>query len=212
MECEFMNNYVITIARTCGSGGSYVGEALEEKLGIKLYGQDIMQLASEDSGISIDLFARTDEELKSNPLFRFTKYIYTGDLIPPSSSDFTSQENLFNYQAKVLKDLAAKESYIVIGRCADFILKDNANLVRVFIYADKSDRIKTEAERLTISEKEAESRVEKVDKKRTNHYNYFTGNDRDDMTNYDICLNTSVLSYEKCADIIIDYMKMRGII
>ena len=62
------------------------------------------------------------------------------------------------------------------------------------------------------SEKEAESRVEKVDKKRTNHYNYFTGNNRDDMTNYDICLNTSVLSYDKCADIIIDYMKMRGII
>lgn len=207
-----MNNYVITIARTCGSGGSYVGESLEEKLNIKLYGQDILQLASEDSGISLDLFARSDEELKSNPLFRFTKYIYNGELIPPSSSDFTSQENLFNYQAKVLKDLAEKESYIVIGRCADFILKDNENLVRVFIYADKADRVKTEAERLSISEKEAESRVDKVDKKRTNHYNYFTGNERDDMTNYDICLNTSVLSYDKCADIIIDYMKMRGII
>lgn len=207
-----MNNYVITIARTCGSGGSYVGEALEKKLNIKLYGQDILQLASEDSGISLDLFARSDEELKSNPLFRFTKYIYHGELIPPSSSDFTSQENLFNYQAKVLKDLAEKESYIVIGRCADFVLKDNENVVKVFICADKEDRIKTEAERLSISEKEAESRVEKVDKKRTNHYNYFTGNDRDNVTNYDICLNTSTLSYEKCADIIIDYMKSRGIL
>lgn len=207
-----MNNYVITIARTCGSGGSYVGEALEKKLNIKLYGQDILQLASEDSGISLDLFARSDEELKSNPLFRFTKYIYNGELIPPSSSDFTSQENLFNYQAKVLKDLAKKESYIVIGRCADFVLKNNENLVRVFICADKKDRIKTEADRLSISEKEAESRVDKVDKKRTNHYNYFTGNDRDNMTNYDICLNTSILSYDKCADVIIDYMKMRGII
>lgn len=212
MEREFMNNYVITIARTCGSGGSYVGEALEKKLNIKLYGQDILQLASEDSGISLDLFARSDEELKSNPLFRFTKYIYHGELIPPSSSDFTSQENLFNYQAKVLKDLAEKESYIVIGRCADFVLKDNENVVKVFICADKEDRIKTEAERLSISEKEAESRVEKVDKKRTNHYNYFTGNDRDNVTNYDICLNTSTLSYEKCADIIIDYMKSRGIL
>ena len=207
-----MKNYVITIARTCGSGGSYVGEALEKKLNIKLYGQDILQLASEDSGISIDLFARTDEELKSNPLFRFTKYIYTGELIPPSSSDFTSQENLFNYQAKVLKDLAEKESYIVIGRCADFVLKDKENVVKVFICADKKDRVKTESERLSISEKEAESRVESVDKKRTNHYNYFTGNERDNVTNYDICLNTSILSYEKCADIIIEYMKARGII
>ena len=207
-----MKKFVITIARTCGSGGSYVAEALEKKLDIKLYGQDILQLASEDSGISIDLFARTDEELKSNPLFRFTKYIYDGKLIPPSSSDFTSQENLFNYQAKVLKELAEKESIVVIGRCADFVLKDAENLVRVFITADRKDRISTEAERLTISTKEAESRIDKVDKKRTNHYNYFTGNERDDMTNYDICLNTSKLDYDKCADVIIEYMKAKSIL
>lgn len=207
-----MNNYVITIARTCGSGGSYVGEFLEQKLNIKMYGQDILQLASEDSGISIDLFARSDEELKSNPLFRFTKYIYNGELIPPSSSDFTSEENLFNYQAKVLKDIAEKESFIVIGRCADFVLKDNPNVVKVFICANKEDRVKTESERLSISLKAAEARVDKVDKKRTNHYNYFTGNDRDNVTNYDICLNTSTMSYEKCADVIIDYMKAKGII
>ncbi len=206
-----MNNYVITIARTCGSGGSYVAEELEKKLGIKLYGQDILQLASEDSGISIDLFARSDEELQSNPLFKFTKYIYDGKLIPPSSHDFTSQENLFNYQAKVLRELADKESYIVIGRCADFVLKDK-NILRVFICADKKDRINTEAERLSISKKEAEIRIDKVDKKRTNHYNYFTGNNRTDVTNYDICLNTSTMSYEKCADIIIDYLKTKEII
>ena len=207
-----MSKFVITISRTCGSGGSYVAEELEKKLGIKLYGQDILQLASEDSGISIDLFARSDEELQSNPLFRFTKYIYDGKLIPPSSSDFTSQENLFNYQAKVLKDLAKKENYVVIGRCADFVLKDEENLVRVFICADKKDRIKTESDRLSISRSEAEKRIDKVDKKRTNHYNYFTGSDRVDMTNYDICLNTSALSYENCADVIIDYMKAKGII
>ncbi len=206
-----MSNYVITIARTCGSGGSYVGEELERKLGIKLYGQDILQLASEDSGISLDLFARSDEELNSNPIFKFTKYIYDGKLIPPSSHDFTSQENLFNYQAKVLKELSEKESYIVIGRCADFVLKDK-NIIKVFICANKADRIKTEAKRLTISEKEAEARIDKVDRKRTNHYNYFTGSSRDDMTNYDICLNTSLLSYDKCADVIIDYMKAKGII
>ena len=206
-----MNNYVITISRTCGSGGSYVAEELEKKLGIKLYGQDILQLASEDSGISIDLFARSDEELQTNPLFKFTKYIYDGKLIPPSSHDFTSQENLFNYQAKVLRELADKESYIVIGRCADFVLKDK-NIVRVFICANKKDRINTEAERLSITKKEAEARIDKVDKKRTNHYNYFTGNSRTDVTNYDICLNTSTLSYEKCADIIIDYLKKKEII
>jgi cytidylate kinase len=82
----------------------------------------------------------------------------------------------------------------------------------VFITADRKDRIRTEAERLTISKKEAESRIDKVDKKRTNHYNYFTGNERDDMTNYDICLNTSKLDYDKCADVIIEYMKAKSIL
>ena len=207
-----MERYIITIARTCGSGGSYVGEELKKKLGIKLYEQDILQLASEDSGISLDLFARSDEELKSNPLFRFSKYIYKGELIPPSSSEFTSEENLFNYQAKVLKELAEKESFIVIGRCADFVLEGRKNLVKVFIYADKNDRIKTEAERLCISLKDAENRIEKVDKKRNSHYEYFTGNKRSNMENYDICLNTSALSYEKCADIIIAYLKAKNII
>lgn len=207
-----MNNYVITIARTCGSGGSYVGEELSKKLGIKLYEQDILQLASEESGISLDLFARSDEELKVNPLFRFSKYIYSGELIPPSSSEFTSEENLFNYQAKVLKELANKESYIVIGRCADFVLKDSVKIVRVFVCADKNDRIKTESERLSLSMKEAEARVEKVDKKRADHYKYFTGKDRNNMTNYDICINTSNMDYDKCADLIIDYMKHNSII
>ncbi len=204
-----MNNYVITIARTCGSGGSYVGEELKKKLGINLYEQDILQIASEDSGISMELFARSDEELKKNPLFRFSRYIYRGDLIPPSSSEFTSEENLFNYQAKVLKELADKESYIVIGRCADFVLDGMTNLIRVFICADKDDRINTESERLHVSLHKAKERIDKVDRKRDEHYRYFTGHDREDMTNYDICLNTSVMSYEKCADAIIEYMKIK---
>ena len=171
-----------------------------------------IQVVSDAVDVLQDLFARSDEELKSNPIFHFTKYIYSGDLIPPTDSDFTSEENLFNYQAKVLKELAEKESYIVIGRCADFVLDGVTDLVRVFIYADKNDRIRTESSRLAISQKAAESRIEKVDKKRDTHYEYFTGKKRTDMTNYDICLNTSVLPYDKCADVIIDYMKVKGII
>lgn len=205
-----MKRFVITIARTCGSGGSFVGEALEKKLGIHLYAQDILQLASEDSGISLELFAQTDEELKSNPLFRFSRYIYRGKLIPPSSSEFTSQENLFNYQAKVLKELAQKESYIVIGRCADFVLKDVVPLVRVFVYATREDCIQRESQRLSISVSDAENRIEKVDKKRDEHYEYFTGHKRSDMKNYDICLNTSTLSYEDCGDLIAECLKKRG--
>ncbi len=208
-----MKRFVITIARTCGSGGSFVGEALEKKLGIHLYAQDILQLASEDSGISLELFAQTDEELKkSSPLFRFSNYIYRGSLIPPSSSEFTSQENLFNYQAKVLRELAQKESYIVIGRCADFVLKDEVPLVRVFVYALHEDCIPREAQRLSISLKAAEARIDKVDKKRDEHYEYFTGNKRRDMNNYDLCLNTSTLSYEDCADVIIAYLNKRNLL
>ena len=112
----------------------------------------------------------------------------------------------------MLRELAKKESYIVIGRCADFVLQYETRLVRVFICADKMDRITTEAERLSISKNQAEKRIEKVDKKRDEHYAYFTKKNRMDMTNYDICLNTSTLSYEQCAALIVDYMKKKELL
>ena len=108
---------------------------LAEKLGINCYGREILRMASDDSGINELLFHRTDERLKGAGLFGLAKKVYKGGLIPPESDDFVSDQNLFNYQAKIIKELAAQESCVIVGRCADFILRDRPDVVSVFVHA-----------------------------------------------------------------------------
>ncbi len=115
-----MEHVVITIARQYGSGGRTVGKMLAKDLGISCYGSNLLKMASEESGISEQLFCQLDEKLKNSPFLRLSTDIYTGDLIPPESSDFVSAKNLFNYQAKVIKRLAKEESCVIIGRAAYF--------------------------------------------------------------------------------------------
>ena len=116
-----MDNIVITIARQYGSGGKTVGQMVANELGIPFYSRDILRLASEDSGISEALFGEADEKLKNNPLLRFSKNVYDGDVIPPGSGEFVSDKNLFNYQAKIIKQLAETQSCVIVGRCADYV-------------------------------------------------------------------------------------------
>ena len=115
--------FVITIARGYGSGGRTVGQMLSKELHIPFYDREILYMASDDSGINLGLFQKYDEEV-SVGLFDSSTKQYTGDIIPPEDSKFTSKENLFNYQAKIIKSLAEKESCIIVGRCADYILKN----------------------------------------------------------------------------------------
>ena len=136
-----MNNLVITISREFGSGGHKIGTMLSEKLGIPYYDKDLIKLASEQSGINENLFGLADEKSK-NSIFKKSK-VYSGDITSPDSPNFTSEENLFNYQAKVIKELAEQKSpCIIIGRCADFVLRDRERTLRLFIWADKENCIK----------------------------------------------------------------------
>ena len=127
-----MGKVVITIARQYGSGGRTIGQMLSKELGIPYYDKELLKLASEESGIHEGLFAGADEKLKNSPLLRITKKIYHGQLISPQSDEFTSAENLFNYQAKVLREMAKVSSYICIGRAADYVLADFSNVISVF--------------------------------------------------------------------------------
>ena len=108
-----MEKVIVTIARQYGSGGKTIGHMLAEKLGINCYGREILRMASDDSGINELLFHRTDERLKGAGLFGLAKKVYKGGLIPPESDDFVSDQNLFNYQAKIIKELAAQESCVI---------------------------------------------------------------------------------------------------
>lgn len=198
-------NFVIAITRTCGSGATSIGKILAKDLGVELYDRNILRLASDDSGISQELFARADEDQKQSILFRASQKVYNGELIPPESEDFTSNNNLFNYQAKVLRQLADESSYVVIGRAADYVLYDKPNVVRVFIYASREKCIQKEMNRQKIDRKRAEKFIATTDKYRRDYYRYFTGQVWDDMRNYDLCLNTTALSFEQAAQAIRDF-------
>ena len=122
-----MDKFIIAITRTCGSGATSIGKILAKNLGVEIYDRNILRLASDDSGISEELFARADEDQKQSLLFRASQKVYSGGLIPPEKEDFTSNNNLFNYQAKVLRELADESNYVVIGRAADYVLREYVN-------------------------------------------------------------------------------------
>lgn len=196
----------ITISRGFGSGGRTIGKMLSEDLGIKYYDKDLIRLASEESGINERFFGLVDEKLKGSIIRKGG--IYKGELISPDSSEFTSDQNLFNYQAKIIKQLADKEPAIIVGRCADYILRDRDDVIRVFIYSDMPTAIKNVTEMYGITEKEAQKVILKTDKERSEYYRFYTGLDWENAKNYNLCLDTSKLSYDKCVDIIKGYINI----
>ena len=204
-----MDNIVITIARQYGSGGKTIGAMLARDLGINCYSREILKMASEESGINERLFGQADERVKIASWFKVLKKPYEGELLPPESSGFVSDENLFNYQAKVIKDLAEKESCVIVGRCADFVLKDYPNVMSVFIHADKDFCMERSLERNSMTRPEMERFIEKTDKYRGDFYRYYTGHQCEDARNYDLCLNSGKLGFEKCVEAIKGYMKVR---
>ncbi len=200
---------VITIARQYGSGGRTVGEMLAKRLDIHYYDKELMKLASEDSGINESLFANTDEKLKNTNLFKIAHRVYHGELISPESDDFVSTQNLFNYQAKIIKELAEQESCVIVGRCADFILKDYDNVLSVFIHATHEYSMEQAAKKHSMPSKELERFILKTDKHRADYYKYYTGREWTDARNYDLCLDSSKLGYNRCVEEIISYMNVR---
>lgn len=203
------NKVVITIARQYGSGGRTVGEMLSKDMGIHYYDKELIKLASEESGINERLFVNADEKIKMAKLFKMVKNIYTGQLIPPESDDFVSDKNLFNYQAKVIKNLAEEESCVIVGRCADYVLKDYDNVLSVFVHAPKDYCMEQAAKKVSMPSKELEKYIAKIDKRRADYYKFYTGREWTDARNYDLCLDSSKLGFERCVEEIKAYIKVR---
>ncbi len=204
-----MEKIVVTIARQYGSGGRQIGNMLAKDLGIRAYSREILRLASDDSGINEALFNEADEKLKNTTLFGIMRKEYHGELIPPESEDFISNQNLFNYQAKVIKELAAAESCVIIGRCADYVLRDMPDVVSVFVHASPEFCLQEAMRRGARSEKDAEKKIQKTDKYRGDYYHYYTGQVWNDARNYDLCLSSEKLGFEGCVEAIKRYLKVR---
>ena len=203
-----MGKIIVTIARGFGSGGRTIGKMLAEKLGIEFYDKDLIRMASDVSGINEALFGQNDEKTKPGVLGK--PGVYKGEVIAPGKSGYISEENLFNYQAMVIKQLAEKGSCVIVGRCADYVLKGDPNVVRVFIYADEETCIRNAAEVKGITDrKEAIKTITTTDKERAAYYKAHTGREWIDARNYDLCLNSGDLGFEKCVEIIEGFIKTK---
>ncbi|MDY5957068.1 AAA family ATPase [Frisingicoccus sp.] len=206
-----MGHTVITIARQYGSGGKTIGKMLAEDLGIHFYNREILRMASDESGINEQLFGQVDERVKTNLLYRIAKRIRNEEVLPPDSDDFLSTNNLFNYQAKVIRQLADEESCVIIGRCADYVLQDYDNVVSVFIHGPYDFCLEQAMKVNAKSESEMRKYMEKRDKYRGEYYKYYTGKDWFDARNYHLCLDSSKLGFDGCVEAIKAYMKVRGL-
>lgn len=206
-----MEKIVITIARQYGSGGRTIGEMLAKELNIHYYDKELLKLASDESGINERLFVDADEHLKNTNLFKIARSAYNGELISPESDDFVSTQNLFNYQAKIIRKLAEEESCVIVGRCADYVLKDYENVLSVFIHAPEEYCIEQASKKLSMSCKEIEKFIARTDKHKAEYYKYYTGREWSDARNYDLCLNSAKLGYERCVEEIKAYLKVRFI-
>ncbi len=204
-----MEHFVVTINRQYGSGGKTIGYMLAQELGIPCYSREILELASEESGINLGLFNQVDEKLRKSPKFLLSSNVYSGELLPPESKDFTSDANLFNYEAKIIKQLADKGSCVLIGRCADFVLRDYLNVASVFVHASDEFNMQRALERVSMSEKDMEKFIANTNKYRGEFYKYYTGREWADARNYDLCLNSGKLGFEKCVEEIKQYLKLR---
>ena len=203
-----MDNRVITIARSYGSGGRRMGRLLAKELGYEYYDREILRIASDESGINEELFSQVDENRRM-PLFRIAREVYTGEVIPPDSDDFISNENLFRYQAKIIRELAATRSCVIVGRCANFILRGRENVINVFVSAPVVDCVRRVMENDGLTLEEAEKKIKKIDKRRADYFKYFTGRQWHDAALYDLCLNTGHMSDQRCVDVVRAYMDAR---
>ena len=181
----------ITISREYGSGGRYIGQLVADKLGIKLYDKEFVEKLAVETGLTEEYIENNEQ--KRNALDALNSGYYFG---------MNNSDELFIKESELIKEIANKESCVIIGRCADFILKDNSNVIKVFVYSNMEDEVKRATKFYGLDEKNAKKEIKRINKLRASHYKYYTEKEWKDNSNYDICINSDVLGVEKSAELI----------
>lgn len=205
-----MKNYVITIARGFGSGGKDVGNRLSKELGIPCYEREILDMASEQTGLNVGVFMQVDEKLRRRAILKNLQTVQTSYAVEPTEKDFVSDENLFFIQAEIIRALAQNQSCIIVGKCADYILKDCDNVISVYVEAPRAACVEEIMKKLNVSEKRAHQLIKTTDTYRANYYRYYTrGRDWTNPINYDMTLNSDRIGRENCVKIIKNYVDIK---
>ena len=199
---------VITIGRQYGSGGRVVGRMLSERLEIPYYDKELLVEAAKDSGICQELFEDHDEKPTRSFLFSLVTGTGTRGDLGGSYMDMPLNHRLFLAQFDTIRRVAGEGPCVIVGRCADYVLRDQGNVINVFIKADLQHRIARAIERGADPAK-AEDFVRQQDKQRAGYYNYYATSTWGDVTNYDLCLDTGKLGYEGAFDLLCEYIKLR---
>ena len=204
-------NRIITITRQYGSGGHEIGELLADKLGIGFYDKELISLAAKESGVSPEVFEKADEKPANSLLYSLSVGLYNyGNGFSSTMGDLPLNDQLYIIQHKIIKEKSENENFVVVGRCADYVLKDNPNVVKVYIYADIESRMKRAVDRNDIEPARAKQAVLKADKSRANYYSFYSGQKWGQVDNYDLCINTTNLTPDVAADLIVDYLNLLG--
>lgn len=190
------SNIVITLTREYGSGGRYIGKLVAQKLGIKLYDKEFIIEVAEKTGLSEQYIKENEQKRNSLDILNNGYY-----------SDLSNSDELFVKESQLIKEVSDREPCIIVGRCADQILKENKNVLKVFIYSDMKNKIDRAVKYYGMDKKKAEKEIIRIDKLRENHYKYYTDKKWKDFSNYDICINSDKVGVEKAADLIVEMAK-----
>lgn len=184
---KLKTTHIITINREYGSGGRYVGKLLADSLGIPFYDKEIISLTAKESGFSEDYIRENEQKKKRG-----------------SISEYNGEDQIFIAESKVIEALAQKESCVIVGRCADYVLKDKKNVTKIFLYSSLEDEVARAIKYYQVDSKKALKQIQKINKERAKHYKYYTNREWRDFKNYDFAFHVDILGVEKTASIIQD--------
>lgn len=200
---------IITIGRQFGSGGRYVGRLLAEKLGIPFYDKELLSEAAKQSGICEEIFEEHDEKPTRSLLFSLVTgmqhHMGTGNFY----MDMPLNHRIFLAQFDAIRKLAEEGSCVIVGRCADYVLRENPDTVSIFVKADMPSKIQRAVTYYGVEKDKAEERIRKADKQRASYYNYYATATWGDVDNYDLVVDTGALGVEGAVELIAKFLELR---
>ena len=209
-----MEHFVVTFARGFGTGGKEIASKLAKELGISCYENRILTLASQMSGLDENLFKQVDEKIRSNGGFSsFLKGLPRARNYITRNEKFVSDDTLFEYQKKIIENLADTESCCIVGKCADYVLRGRKNVVSVYIEAPRSFCLERTIEHMGVTKEVAEATIKNTDQYRADYYKYYThGNYWTNPVNYDLTINSEKVGIEESVKLLKEYLKIKGFI
>ena len=209
-----MERFVVTFARGFGSGGKEIASMLAKDLGIHCYENRILTLASQMSGLDEKLFLDINERVRGNGGFTsFLRGLPRSRQYIARNEKFVSDDRLFEYQSQIIHNLADQESCVIVGKCADYVLRDRQNVVSIYIEAPRAFCLERTMQKMKVSADVAAATIENTDKYRADYYKYYThGNYWTNPVNYDMTLNSEKVGIERCVKVIEEYIILKGLI